>query len=196
MKKIKRILLGLSIIGLSACSSTHTPPCDPNQADLTKTQIGQLSQRKLHVPCRVEVHCVDAIKGDSTAFWKDHYYTYPLQEILTSSFKSAIYSAFDQPGSEVVDAFTVYVQVPESRFAYTGSGDSEYKLQIIVRFDEPGEKKITAFSLDQSFEGTITNYNAVPPVIYDASRTLAYRAIETIVKNPKVIKTVKRFEEK
>lgn len=196
MKKLSRILLGLSIIVLSACSSTHIPPADPNQADLTKSQIGQLSQKKLHVPCRVEVHCVDTIKGDSDAFWRDHYYTYPLQQILTSSFNSAIYAAFDQPGSEVVDAFTVYVTVPESRFIYTGSGDCEYKLQIIVRFDEPGEKKITAFTLDQSFEGTITNYNAVPPVVYDASRSLAYRAMETIIKNPKVIKTVKRFEEK
>lgn len=196
MKKLSGILLGLSIVALSACTSNHLPPADPAQADLTKSQIGQLSQKKLHVPCRVEVHCPDNLKGDSNAFWRDHYYTYPLQEILTNSFQSAIYAAFDQPGSEVVDAFTVYVTVPDSRLLYTGGGESEYHLQIIVRFDEPGEKKVTAFSLDQSFEGTTTNYDTVPPVIYDASRTLAYRAIDMMTKNPKVIKTVKRFEDK
>lgn len=188
-------MLGLSIIALGACSSTHMPPADPNQSDLSKTQLGQLSKKKLHVPCRVEVHCPNNLKGDSDAFWRDHYYNYPLKEILTNSFKNAIYAAFDQPGSEVIDAFTVYVTVPNSRLLYTG-GEAEYQIQIIVRFDEPGEKKVTAFSLEESIEAPVTNFNAVPPVVYDASRKLAYRAIETIIQNPKVIKTVKRFEEK
>ncbi len=184
-----------TVFGLFAgCSTTHTPPADPNMTDMTKEQAAQLSQKKFHVPCRVEIHCPDSLSGDSDAFF-DHYYQYPLQEILSNGFKSAIYCSFDQPGSEIVDAFNVYVTVPESRLLYTG-GEAEYYLQIIVRFNEPGEKKITAFTLEKSFQGPVVNKNAIPDVVYEGAKNLAFMTIEKIIKDPKVLKTVKRFEDK
>lgn len=197
MKKVDILkLVTLSIIfGMFAgCSTTHTPPADPNMSDMTKEQSAQLSQKKFHVPCRVEVHCPDSLASDSDAVF-DHYYQYPLQEILTNGFKSAIYCSFDQPGSEIVDAFTVYVTVPESRLLYTG-GAAEYYLQVIVRFNEPGEKKITAFTLEKSFQGPVVNKDAIPNVVYEGARALAFMSIERLTKDPKVLKTVKRFEDK
>jgi len=184
------------LLGVVGCTSVIRPSANPNESDLTKSQIAQLSKRKMHVPCRVEVHCPDSLVGNSSSMHSDYdRYYYPLQDILTNSFNSAIYAAFDQPGGEIVDAFTLYVTVPESRLS-VGWSEAGYNVQIIVRLDEPGEKKITALSLKQHYEKPFANEKEVPPVVYFAARELAFKTLKKLQNNPKVIRTVRRFEDR
>ena len=196
IKKMMYLVFGLTIVAMVGCTSVVMPPADPNKSDLTKKQAAELSRRKLHVPCRVEVHCADSLVGNSTSVWNDYdRYYYPLQDILSNSFKNAAYTAFDQPGGEIIDAFTIYVTVPESRLKVS-NGEAEYNVQVIVRFLEPGEKKVTALGLKEHYEASFINEEEVPPVVYDAARDLAYRTMKKLLSSPKVIRTVKRFEDR
>jgi hypothetical protein len=195
-KNIVYLVGGLVVLGMVGCTSVVMPAANPNKSDLTKKQAAELSKRKLHVPCRVEVHCADSLVGNTTSMWTDYdKYYYPLQDILTNSFQSAAYIAFDQPGGEIIDAFTIYVTVPESRLNVS-NGKAGYNIQIIVRFLEPGEKKITALSFKKHYEAPFVNEEEVPPVIYEAARDLAFRTMKKFLSSPKVIRTVKRFEDK
>ena len=183
----------LSIVG---CTSVVMPPADPNKSDLTEQQTNALIKNKQYVPCRVEVHCADSLVAFSHSVWNDYdRYYYPLQDILSNSFKNAAYTAFEQPGGEIIDAFTIYVTVPESRLNIY-NGEAEYNIQVIVRFLEPGEKKVTALSLKQHYEAPFENEEEVPPVVYDAARDLAFRTMQNLLKDPKVLRTVKRFEDR
>ena len=111
MKKTKFLLIILSLllgIFISGCRTNHMLKADPNLSDISAVQIKKLNKKRLHVPCRVEVHCPDSLVGSRGGFssiFHSQYYYYPLQEILKSSFKSAAFAVFDQPGGEIIDAF-------------------------------------------------------------------------------------------
>ena len=196
MKKMMYLGFWVAVVAIGGCTSVVMPPADPNKSDLTEKQVAELSRKKLHVPCRVEIHCADSLVGNSTSVWNkyDRYY-YPLQDILTNSFQSAAYVAFDQPGGEIIDAFTIYVTVPESRLRI-GNEEAEYNVQLIVRFLEPGEKKVMALGLKEHYEAPFMNEEEVPPVVYSGARDLAYRTMKKLLNSPKVIRTVRRFEDK
>ena len=198
-RKIKFICLLITVIALSACRTNHMPVANPNASDLTAQQRAKLSAKKLHVPCRVEVHCPNSLVGDSSTFFvslfNHHFYYYPIQDILTNSFNNAIYAVFDQPKGEIIDAFNLYITVPESRLNVS-SGDAEYDLHLIIKFSEPGEKKITAFGVRVSLEKPMGTDNEVPPVIYEAAQQAAFKTLSQLVKNPKVLRTISRFEDR
>jgi hypothetical protein len=198
LKVIFPVFTVIAALMFAGCRTNHMPPANPNKSDLTAEQKGKLSARKMHVPCRIEVHCPASLVGDRSSIFScfdHHFHYYPLQDILRNSFQSAAYSVFDQPGSEVIDAFTIYITVPESRLNVSGD-EAEYFVNIIVTLNEPGEKKITAWSLSKRSEAPFFNENEVPPVIYEVCRDIAYETMMKLIKNPKVLRTVKRFEDR
>lgn len=186
------------LILAAGCRTNHMLEADPNKSDILPEQARNLSKKRLHVPCRVEVHCPDSLVGEKSGFssiFSSHYFYYPLQEILKSSFKSAAFSVFDQPGGEIIDAFNLYVTVPESNLNIS-SESAEYLLQVIVSFNEPGEKKITAWSIHKHLELPYQDQEKVPDAIYQATREVAFEVMKKLTENPKVLRTVRRFEDK
>lgn len=196
MKKIIFISAIAAMAGLiTGCGTTFMPPVEPSKSDMSAEQSRTLSSRKIHVPCRVEVHCADSLVGLRDSFFFTDSYYYPLQEILSNSFKSAAYKVFDAPGGEVIDAFTLHVTVPESNLDVAW-GKANYLIQVIVRFNEPGEKKVVAKSFQKHVQLPLNGNNHVPQSVYTACRDIAFDALKDIVKNPRVQRTVKRFEER
>jgi hypothetical protein len=195
---IKTIILFSGLIVLfctTGCSSTYMPSANPNRSDLTTAQARELSKRKIHVPLRVEVHCSNSMIGqDDSVFYTDRFY-YPLQDILSNSFKNAAYKVFDPPAGEVLDAFTLHVTVPESVLDVSW-GDANYSLQVIVKLDEPGEKKIIALSSKKHKKMIFTEPDKVPDAVYFACRDIAFDIMKKILANPKTWRTVKRFEDR
>ena len=187
-------IMGMGII-LAGCNATYMPPADPNMSDLTPQQVQEIGKRKIHVPCAVEVHCDNSLSGQrDSAFFTDYYY-YPLQSILSNSFRHAAYQVFEPAKGEVIDSFTAYVTVQESTLDVAW-GKANYQLQIVVRFDEPGEKKIMAVSISKSVQLPLVDNDKVPDAIYVACRDAAFEAMQKLLANPKLWKTVKRFEDK
>lgn len=180
-------------LAAAGCNATYMPAADPNRSDLVPAQAQQINAKKIHVPCRIEVHCADSMVGQRDSFFYTDYYHYPLQQILTNSFKNAAYQVFDPPGGEVIDAFNLYVTVPESNLDVAW-GKANYILHVIVRFDEPGEKKVIATSIAKHVQLPFPNHNQVPDAVYQACRDAAFEAMQRIIKDPKVHKTVRRFE--
>lgn len=177
------------------CHRVYRPAVNPNKSDLTVEQSALLQKSKLRVPCRVEVHCPDVLTGTGSTFWRNETFYYPLQEIIRNSFTSAAGKLFESPRNEIIDAFTIYVTVPESQLRVSGD-DAHYTLQVIVIFKEPGEKKIDAFEITKSLDGVCENRREVPPVVYDLARDVAFQAMRKLATNPKVLKTVKRLEDR
>lgn len=195
MKKIAIPLLSAAVVLLAGCNSTFMPTADPNMSDLTQSQIQEISKRKIHVPCRIEIHCADSLVGQRDSFFFTNYHHYPLKAILMNSFKSAAYQVFDPAGGEVIDAFTVNVSVQES-YLDVAWGKANYTLQLTIRFDEPGEKKITAFQVSKSAQVPFVEENKVPEAVYNCCRDAAFEAVQQILKSPKLWATVKRFEDR
>ncbi|MDD3118853.1 MAG: hypothetical protein PHQ27_06725 [Victivallales bacterium] len=195
-KKQWLAVMALGIVwGFSGCNSTYMPPADPNMSDLTQEQAQEIGKRKIHVPCSVEVHCANSLSGQrDSAFFTDHYY-YPLRAILVNSFRNAAYQTFEPAKGEVIDSFTIYVSVQESNLDVAW-GNANYQLQLIVRFNEPGEKKIMATSISKSIQLPLVSSDKVPDAIYVACRDAAFEAMQRILDNPKLWKTVKRFEDR
>ncbi|OGV50335.1 MAG: hypothetical protein A2017_15315 [Lentisphaerae bacterium GWF2_44_16] len=185
----------LAALFITGCNSTFMPPADPNMSDLTKEQIQEISKRKIHVPCRVEVHCPESLVGQRNSTFFTNYYYYPLNSILTNSFRSAAYQVFDPAGGEVIDAFTMHITVPESNLDVAW-GKANYHLHVILKFNEPGEKKITALSIQKHIQVPFPNDNVVPEAVYSACRDAAYEAMKELLKNPKLWATIKRFEDR
>jgi hypothetical protein len=143
----------------------------------------------------VEVHCPDSMVGSGPNTFTEDTYHYPLQEILRNGFNSAAGKIFESPRSEVIDAFTVYVTVPESQLMISG-GVAQYTLDVIVVLKEPGEKKIDAFELKKTVELPHENKKEIPDAIYKAVQEVAFESAKKLSANPKVMKTVKRFEDR
>lgn len=195
---IKKTFIALGIISslyLTGCNTTYMPVANANRSDLNPAQARQLSRRKIHVPCRVEVHCANSMVGEQDSFFFTDYFYYPLQDILTNSFKNAVYQVFDPPGGEVIDAFTLHITVPESDLDIAW-GDANYCIQVIARFDEPGGKKIIALSAKKFQKVNFPRKNEVPDAIYFACRDAAFDIIKKILASPKTWRTVKRFEDR
>jgi hypothetical protein len=199
MRRAGLIITVLVVLSIVGCRTNHMPVANPNAADLTAQQKSKLAEKKLHVPCRVEVQCPNSLVGDDSSFFTSlfnhHFYYYPLQDILTNSFSNAMYSVFDQPKGEIIDSFNLYITVPESRLNISG-GDAEYYLHLIVKFTEPGEKKITAFGVKVHLEKPMGNENEIPPVVYEVARDAAYKTLKKLTKSPRVLRTVSRFEDR
>jgi hypothetical protein len=183
------------VVSFCGCNSVYMPSVDPNKSDLTAEQTAALSKTKFKVPCRVEVHCPDSLTGNGPNVFSEDTYHYPLQEILRNSFSSASGKIFESPRNEVIDAFTVYVTVPESQLVVSG-GVAQYTLDVIVVLKEPGEKKIDAFELKKTIELPHENKKEVPASIYKAAQEVAFESAKKLSENPKVMKTVKRFEDR
>lgn len=197
---MKKKLLFISAIALitgftTGCGTTYMPVAETSKSDMTAEQSRTLSTRKIHVPCRVEVHCADSLVGLRDSFFFTDIYYYPLQEILTNSFRSAAFKVFDTPGGEVIDAFTLHVTVPESNLDIAW-GKANYLIHVIVRFNEPGEKKVVAKSFKKHVQLPLNGNNHVPESVYKACRDIAFEALRSIVRSPKVQRTVKRFEDR
>ena len=91
--------------------------------------------------------------------------------------------------------FNLYVTVPES-YLNISSDKAEYLLHVIVTFNEPGEKKITAWSVHKHLALPYTGNKTVPDAIYQATKEVAYEVLKKLTENPKVLRTVRRFEDK
>ena len=188
-------MVAISAISFCGCSSVYMPAIDPNKSDLTAEQTAALSKTKFKVPCRVEVHCPDSLTGSGPNTFSEDTYNYPLQEILRNGFNSAAGKIFESPRSEVIDAFTIYVTVPESELVVSGAV-AQYTLEVVVVLKEPGEKKVDAFELKKTVELPHENKKEIPAAIYKAVQEVACESAKKFSENPKVMKTVKRFEDR
>jgi hypothetical protein len=120
---------------------------------------------------------------------------YPLKQILSGCFGNALYSSFDQPSGEVIDSFTLFVDAHASLLAMSGS-KAIYDLKLHITLAEPGEKKVVTLDMNKFVSGPVTSDDDVPDAVYDAVRGLAIDTMSSLKSNPKVLKTVKRFEQK
>lgn len=181
--------LSLLISG-TGCGSTFYLKHIPQGAEFSPSQKGVLAANKSNVPCRVEVICPDDMTGDLGYFSRAHY---PLKQILKDTFSNAVYAAFNQPGGEVIDAFTLRVDVFKSEL---DMHSGVYTLHLLVTLQEPGEKKILTLHQEKTVHGEVKSDFDVPDIIYIAAKELAIESVKELKTNPKVIKTVSRFEEK
>jgi hypothetical protein len=189
------LMAALSTVFTSGCSSRFVPAMELNKTGLTKQQQAKLKSRKMHVPCRVEVKCANVVKCIDDGIFSDEIYTYPLRSILESSFRNGTHTLFEPAGAEIIDAFTLYITVHESSLELDDD-DTNYTLQLIARFDEPGEKKIKALAVRKHVQVPFKGGNNIPDAVYKACREAAYDVLERLSRDPKVRKTVARFEDR
>ncbi len=181
----------LSMVLLTTgCGSTYYLKHAPQGSEFSAAQRGVLAAHKSNVPCRVEVICPDDMVGELGWFSLAHY---PLKQILKDTFSNAVYSAFNQPGGEVVDAFTLQVNVFKSELDMHAGN---YTLVLLITLQEPGEKKILTLQQEKTVHGEVSSDVLVPDIVYTAAKELAIDSVKELKGNPKVIKTVSRFEEK
>jgi len=174
----------------TGCGSTYFLKHNPQGAEFSVAQKGVLAANKSNVPCRVEVICPDDMVGELGMFSLAHY---PLKQILKDTFSNAVYASFNQPGGEVLDAFTLQVNVYKSELDMRGE---VYSLTLMVTLQEPGEKKILTLQVEKTVHGEIKSDNDVPDIVYLAAKEIAVESVKELKSNPKVIKTVSRFSEK
>ncbi len=189
-----RIFIYLSalslLVSLTGCGSIFYLKHSPQGAEFSATQKSALTASKSNVPCRLEVICPDDMVGQLGRFSLAHY---PLKQILKDTFSNAVYAAFNQPGGEVIDAFTLRVEVFKSELDMR---EEVYTLHLLVTLQEPGEKKILTLHQEKTVHGEVKSDNDVPDIIYIAAKELAVDSVKELKSNPKVIKTISRFEEK
>ncbi len=183
-------IIAMASVLSGACSSTYHMTHSPSNAEFTSAQKSALSAKKSHVPCRLEVVCPDDMTAPVGWSSISHY---PLKQIVKDVFSNALYSSFDQPGGEVLDAFTLRVEVFKSELDMS---DGFYSLQLLATLEEPGEKKIVTLSVDKTVHSEEDERNVVPVMVYTASKELAIEVLNGLKANPKVVKTVSRFERK
>jgi len=190
MKFIFYFLMISATVLMTGCGSTYYLRHSPQSAEFSPAQKGELAAHKSNVPCRVEVICPDDMVGELGYFSLAHY---PLKQILKDTFSNAVYASFNQPGGEVVDAFTLRVEVFKSELDMHAE---VYSLYLLITLQEPGEKKIITLRQEKTLHGDIKSDNDVPEIVYSAAKELAVESVKELKGNPKVIKTVSRFEEK
>jgi hypothetical protein len=179
----------------AGCSSVYQMSNSGNGTELSQQQRTALIAKKNAVPCRVEIICPSDMVGRYETFFTDNTCHYPLEQVLEQSFSNAVYCAFEQPGGEVLDAFTLKVEVYKSELQMDSS-DARYHINLNVTFEEPGEKKVVSFSVDKSAALPSGEPNVVPAAIYEAVKSSAVDTMNKLKNDPKVVKTVKRFERK
>lgn len=189
--------LGTSILLLQlGCNSVYNLKMSPEQTDFQQNQIRQLEARHFRIPCRINIQCPETMVGIRDALFFTDTYRYPLDMILDYTFKSIAFQVFDAPGNEVVDSFTLTVTIPES-ILDVAWGEGNYSLTAIIRFDDPREKRLCGFSLSRQVTVPMPeNKDEVPACIYTACREIAFDAMKMIVKDPRVLKTIRRYEER
>ncbi len=185
----------IATLFLSGCGSTLYMRHNESLAELSSAQKSALLAKKNNVPCRVEIICPDDMCGKYSTTFSSNVVHYPLKQILRDSFNSAVYCAFEQPGGEILDSFTLKVDVFKSQLDMDSS-DAAYTLYLMVTLDEPGEKKVVTIRADKTLDGPVKHQKEVPTVIYDVAKDLAIDVIKQLKQDPKVIKTISRFEKK
>ncbi len=189
---IPALLLG------AGCSSVYHMSNLNSAAELSQQQKATLIVKKYSVPCRVEVICPADMVGKYDTFFTSNVCHYPLEQILEHSYSDAVYTSFEQPGGEVLDAFTLKIEVYKSELKMDSS-DATYNLSLNVAFNEPGEKKVATFSIEKSVTAPLKGDNPgtiVPDAIYKGVKEAVVDTIGKLKLDPKVVKTVKRFEKK
>ena len=194
MATLSLLVVSASII-TGGCSGKYVPTMNLSKTGLTSAQKKTLKSRRMHVPCRVEVQCASVLKCVDDGAFSDDCYSYPLRSILEGSFRNGAHTLFEPAGAEIIDAFTLYVTVHESSLDIDGD-DTNYTLQLMVRFDEPGEKKIRSLAVRKQIQIPFDGGNRIPDAVYVACREAAYDVLERLSRNPKVRKTVARFEDR
>ena len=187
-----------ALILCSSCSSVYHMSTLNSAAELTPQQKSSMLTKKYAVPCRVEVICPGDMVGKYDTFFTSNTCHYPLEQILEHSYSDAIYTSFEQPGGEVLDAFTLKVEVFKSELKMDSS-EATYSLSLNIALDEPGEKKVTTFTIEKSVSAPITAStpgNVVPEAVYKGVKEAVVETIAKLKLDPKVVKTVKRFEKK
>ena len=190
-------LILIPVLALSAgCSSVYHMSNSGSLTELSAQQKSELLAKKSAVPCRVEVICPADMVGRYDTFFTSNICHYPLEKIIEQGFSNAVYSAFEQPGGEVLDAFTMKVEVYKSELDMDSS-EATYNISLNITFEEPGEKKVTSFSIEKSVTAPVKNGAVmVPDAIYNGVKEAAVDTINKLKMDPKVVKTVKRFEKK
>ncbi|MFA6290628.1 MAG: hypothetical protein WC637_02540 [Victivallales bacterium] len=184
-------LFTLSLLFFSTgCGSIFYLKHSPQGAEFSAAQKGVLAANKSNVPCRLEVICPDDMVGQLGRFSLAHY---PLKQILKDTFSNAVYAAFNQPGGEVIDAFTLRIEVYRSELDMR---EGLYTLHLLVTIQEPGEKKILTLHQEKTVHGEVKSDFDVPDIVYLAAKDIAVESVKELKSNPKVIKTISRFEEK
>ncbi|MFZ2658092.1 MAG: hypothetical protein WAX69_24380 [Victivallales bacterium] len=190
MKFLLFILLASISMLTTGCGSIYYLKHTPQSAEFSPDQKGVLAANKSNVPCRVEVICPDDMVGELGHFSLAHY---PLKQILKDTFSNAVYASFNQPGGEVVDAFTLRVEVFKSELDMHAQ---VYSLYLLITLEEPGEKKVVTLRQEKTVHGDIKSEEVVPELVYSAAKDLAVDSVKDLKSNPKVIKTVSRFSDK
>jgi hypothetical protein len=195
---VKKSFLLPALMALCAgCSSVYHMQVDNSSAMLSSQDRGALTKKKFAVPCRVEVICPGDMVGKYDTFFTGNLCHYPLETIIERVFSDAVYAAFEQPGGEVLDSFTMKVEVFKSELKMDSS-EAVYNLSLNITFEEPGEKKLTTFTIEKHVAAPVGENPAamVPEAIYKAIREAAMDSIAKMKLDPKVVKTVRRFERK
>ena len=182
---------------LTGCSSIHYMSNSSAGSELSSQQKASLQAKKSAVPCRVEIICPSDMAGKYDSFFSSAVCHYPLEQVLEQCFSNAVYCAFEQPGGEVLDAFTLKVEVYKSELSMDSS-EAVYSVSLNLTFEEPGEKKVTSFSIEKTITAPMgeAGPKAVPAAVYEAIKAAAIDSIAKLRSEAKVIKTVKRFEKK
>ena len=189
---IPALLLG------AGCSSIYHMSTLNSAAELSQQQKSTLIAKKYAVPCRVEVICPGDMVGKYDTFFTSNVCHYPLEQILEHSYSDAVYTSFEQPGGEVLDAFTLKVEVYKSELKMDSS-EATYNLSLNIALNEPGEKKVTTFCVEKSATASLKGDNpgsTVPDAVYQGVKEAVVDTISKLKLDPKVVKTVKRFEKK
>ncbi len=178
-----------AVFAITGCGSTYYLKHNTASTEFSSQQKATLTSKKFAVPCRVEIICPDDLTGTNGS----SVCHYPLKKILADVFSNATYAVFEQPAGEVIDAFTVKVEVFKSEL---DMDEETYSLHLLVTLEEPGEKKILTLRADKMMHGECESETMVPDLVYSAAKELAVDVMKDFRNNPKVLRTVSRFEKK
>jgi len=197
MSILSRLFFASALLACAGCSSVYHLANQPNSTELSQAQKAALLAKKSAVPCRVDVICPSDMVGKYNTFFTSNVCHYPLEKILEQAFSNAVYSSFEQPGGEILDAFTLKVEVYKSQLLMSKT-DATYTISLNITLEEPGEKKVITFNEEKTnfipIKGNVKT--EVPEAVYEVVKEAAVSALNKIKTDPKAIKTIKRFEKK
>ncbi len=206
MKKYLYLAVAVLLTLTGACTSYVHLKHAPAAAELSVKEKTELLAMRLKAPCRLKVICPDEITGKHSEMLGESITEYPLKNIITDCFNSALKCAFVQ-ASPHESAYTLRVEVFQSVLD-SDSDEAKYDATIITDFRNPEGKKLFRdrihifqnLPMDTELEKVGPDGKKLPPkvpkAVYAALKQAAVKSILQIRQDPVVKSNLSSFEKR
>ena len=149
---------------------------------------------KMPVPCALKVICPNQLTGQrhsSMPGARPDIYEYPLRAVLEKAMSDRLYSSFDKPRAQTLNAFSLEVEVFQSRLSIRGNTVT-YFLKTHVMLRSPQGNAIATEEIESQRMGGLCG-NQLPDAVWESVYEVATQAVEKIVNNPRTQVAVQSY---